>query len=94
LKVKKKKQNKPYSNIWVERSMHDHPTRGVAEIYVDGGRLSYVKKTCVGRIFQKHLDRNTITRLINTIERALIDAIEGVKVERKPSSDLPSDGKE
>lgn len=76
--VKKKagRVKKPFTRIWIERSMSHNPVRGIAEIYVDGGRLSYVEKTCIGRIFQKHLDHNVITRLINTVEKALIDALD------------------
>lgn len=64
---------RPYSQIWLQRSPHGHPTRGVAEIYVDGGLLSYHEHTCIGRIFQKHLSKTEISAIINAIEKALLE---------------------
>lgn len=57
--------------IWTERPTN--PQRGIAEIYVSGGQFKYIKKTCVGRIYRKHLSQADAMRLMHAIERAIID---------------------
>ena len=61
----------PKPKIWTERPAN--PQLGIAEIYVLGGRFKYIEKTCVGRIYQKHLSQSDALRLMHAIERAIVD---------------------
>lgn len=57
--------------IWIENPGRSSRAKGIAEIYVEGGAFSYVKKTCIGRIYKKHLSEHTANRIIQEIEKAL-----------------------
>lgn len=72
-KKKTNKRKKTFDSIWIERLPNPKPGKGIAEIYVNGGRTTTVKKTCVGRIFGRHLSEEVRIKLISTIEKALLD---------------------
>lgn len=69
----RQKVKKTFESIWVERLPNPKPGKGIAEIYVDGGRTTTVKKTCVARVFGRHLDEKMRVKLVSTIEKALQD---------------------
>ena len=51
-------------------------SRGIAEIYIDGGAFSYIQRTCICRIYQKHLDNKTAGQIVSKIAAALNATIE------------------
>ena len=56
-----------------------HPPRaakGIAEIFIEGGEFSYIKKTCVCRIYQKHLGDSEAQEIVSRIAKALNATIE------------------
>ena len=59
------------NKIWIENPGRASRAKGIAEIYVEGGALSYIKKTCIGRIYKKHLSEHAANRIISEIEKAL-----------------------
>jgi hypothetical protein len=62
--------NKNTKTYWVERTAQSR--KCVAEIYVSGGQFSYMEKTCVGRIFAKHLSPDELVKFLHSIENAVM----------------------
>lgn len=57
--------------IWIEHFPAKKASKGLAEIYVDGGAMKYLTRTCIGRIYQKHLPKHTADRIIQEIEKTI-----------------------
>ncbi len=62
--------NKNAKTYWIERTVQSR--KCIAEIYVSGGQFSYMKKTCVGRIFAKHLAQDELVKFLHSIENAVM----------------------
>lgn len=56
--------------IWIERC-NSRGSKGIAEIYVEGGAMKYERKTCIGRLFQKHLTGEQAKAFVERIEKAI-----------------------
>ena len=65
------KKGKQEMKIWIEHFPAKRASRGLAEIYVDGGAMKYLTRTCIGRIYQKHLPEHTADRIIQEIEKTI-----------------------
>lgn len=73
--------NKNANTYWVERTAQSR--KCIAEIYVSGGQFSYMKKTCVGRIFAKHLSPDELVKFLHSIENAVMQINKSIDAEDK-----------
>jgi len=59
-------------NIWIEKNKDGSGgCKGYAEIFVSGGRFSYIDMTCIGRLYKAHLSDEQIDTLYNAVAEAL-----------------------
>ena len=74
--------------IWIEDTGRSSGSKGIAEIFINGGPFSYVNKTCIGRIYRKHLSDRTAARIIQEIEKALT-APQFLRLENSEHAETP-----
>lgn len=76
------------NKIWIENPGRASRAKGIAEIYIEGGQFPSDKKTCIGRIYRKHLSDRAAARIVQEIEKALT-APQFLRLENSESTDAP-----